>query len=458
MKVPDKPLKSNNINLVVYQIELTEDGYEHFISEFENNNNNEGLSQENRIKNVRSHDIYDHFWYCSKEDFDKWKKRFGENKKNWQNKEEDQQNDFVWYDHICIRNKYLARKKEKKEKICNYSKSINKPCGGKMKVPLKPLPGENEKFELYRIELNKEGYGAFKLEFKNDEDDIFMNEFFEYFKVNNKEKLVSPGLSSENELTEKDDWNKLSESLKNIRISTTQQQQIPKLPIVNNLPEIISVSEDSEPINWNKVKNNSNIKMVIARSTIGLKIDKDFILNYQSMINVEFKQIGVYHHFIGGLDSPTPEEQFKLVKEILEKVKFEKKKHLFSIAVQTGISSEYNANANSTDFTIKLITFVNLLYQNDFMRPIIYCNNNSWKKLIDPNIADEKFSKLPLWIAHYTKDPNPVYPDTWKLRGIQWWMWQYKDDEVIDGIVNHVYCSKRNKQYNIKDKYFCSDV
>ena len=91
------------------------------------------------------------------------------------------------------------------------------------------------------------------------------------------------------------------------------------------------------------------------------------------------------------------------------------------------------------------------------MRPIIYCSNNSWKKLIDSSVADEQFSKLPLWIAHYTGDPNPEYPDTWKSRGIQWWMWQYSGNGVVDGIINHAYCSRRNK-YSIQDELFRSAV
>ncbi|CAK5035303.1 unnamed protein product [Meloidogyne enterolobii] len=92
------------------------------------------------------------------------------------------------------------------------------------------------------------------------------------------------------------------------------------------------------------------------------------------------------------------------------------------------------------------------------MLPIIYCNNNSWKKLIDTTEVDEQFSKLPLWIAHYTQDPNPEYPETWKSRGKKWWMWQYSDKEVMEGMINPVYCSRRNKLHFIHDKMFRSAV
>uniref|UniRef100_A0A915CNW9 Lysozyme n=1 Tax=Ditylenchus dipsaci TaxID=166011 RepID=A0A915CNW9_9BILA len=219
-------------------------------------------------------------------------------------------------------------------------------------------------------------------------------------------------------------------------------------------PEIISVSEDNDRIEWEKLRVNSNLKMVIARSTIGLKLDREFYYNYRSMVSVKFQQLGVYHHFLGGSNAPTPEEQLQLVTEILEKVEFKKKKDLFGIAVQT----EHNANADPLCFTAQLARFVSLVLQNDFMRPIIYCNNNSWKKLIDSSVADELFSKLPLWIARYTDDPCPEYPDTWKSRGIQWWMWQYTELGVVDGIINHVYFNRRNELYSIQDDLFRSSV
>ena len=78
--------------------------------------------------------------------------------------------------------------------------------------------------------------------------------------------------------------------------------------------------------------------------------------------------------------------------------------------------------------------------------------------LIDSRLADEMFSKLPLWVAHYTDDPNPLYPDTWKSRGIPWWMWQFTDTGLVDGIINHVYISRRNGAFSIEDSLFHSAV
>jgi len=88
------------------------------------------------------------------------------------------------------------------------------------------------------------------------------------------------------------------------------------------------------------------------------------------------------------------------------------------------------------------------------MRPLIYCNNNSWEKLIDSTVADELFSRLPLWIARYTDDTFPQYPETWKSRGIKWWLWQYSELGVVEGKINHVHYNRRNKFYFIQDDMF----
>uniref|UniRef100_A0A1I8BBU7 Lysozyme M1 n=1 Tax=Meloidogyne hapla TaxID=6305 RepID=A0A1I8BBU7_MELHA len=337
-----------------------------------------------------------------------------------------------------------------------------------MKVPEKP---EKDKVGFYRIELTDDGFEHFVSEFEDGGDSYkdFLLVTFKQINDNRMSKqssslneiLFHPTTSSTSNQSqseqERQQWDELSKRLMN-SMQISQPLQVPHSRTVHPI-EIISVSEDSDRIQWDIVRNNNrNLKMVIARSTAGLNLDKDFYYNYRSMISLKFQQIGVYHHFIGGPRSPSPEEQFKFLKEKLENVEYNKKNHLIGIAVQTGISSEYNADAEPLTFTAKLSIFVNLLLKNDFMRPIIYCNNNSWSKLIDPTLADELFSKLPLWIANYTEDPNPDYPGTWKSRGIKWWMWQYSDKGVMDGMINPVYCSRRNKLYSIQDDMFRSAV
>jgi hypothetical protein len=98
------------------------------------------------------------------------------------------------------------------------------------------------------------------------------------------------------------------------------------------------VAETSGEINWEIVKkSNSNPKMIFAKVARGLQEDKYFCVNFSNILTMEsVKQVGVYHYFIGCKDSPSPEEQFQTVVDVLNKVGFDKRKHLFAIAVQTG--------------------------------------------------------------------------------------------------------------------------
>uniref|UniRef100_A0A915N0M7 Lysozyme n=1 Tax=Meloidogyne javanica TaxID=6303 RepID=A0A915N0M7_MELJA len=414
-------------------------------------------ADENKL--IRKNVSYNRSWIFSSTDFEKWKRRFDKAKKNWQKKYT--RDSFIWYNHNCIR----------KKKKCKYSKSEDNSCRGKMKIPEKP---EGDKFGFYRIELTDDGFEHFVSEFEEEDDDYgnFIFEFFKEFNSNNTVnevtgnffkdgdlgliiKLFYPATSGSSSLVgqsqsdeEKKMWDELSKRLmKSVQISAPVRAP----PARTHPPEVISVSEDNDRIQWERLRsNNPNIKMVIARCSIGLNLDKEFYYNYRSMISVKFLQIGVYHHFLGGQNSPTPNEQLQFLKDILGNIEFNKKKHLIGIAVQT----EYNADADPLTFTAKLSIFVNLLLKNDFMRPLIYCNNNSWEKLIDPTVADELFSRLPLWIARYTDDPFPQYPETWKSRGIKWWLWQYSELGVVDGIINHVHYNRRNKFYFIQDDMF----
>uniref|UniRef100_A0A915NUQ9 Lysozyme n=1 Tax=Meloidogyne floridensis TaxID=298350 RepID=A0A915NUQ9_9BILA len=410
-------------------------------------------ADENKL--IRKNVNYSHPWVFTPDDFQKWKRRFDKAKKNWHMKYT--RDSFTWYNHNCIR----------KKKKCKYSKSGDNSCRGKMKIPVVPKADE---LGFYRIELTEDGFEHFVSEFEDDDDD-YKNFIFEFFKEVNSYKKNSeqpstvnasmfyffyPSTSGTSVQSQSDqiinEFAELSERMKSVRI--TQPRQIATTKETHP-PEIISVSEDSDRIQWAKVRSsNPNLKMVIARCTVGLDVDKDFYYNYRAMISLKFLQIGVYHHFFGGQNSPTPEEQFQFLKKILENAGFDKKDHLIGIAVQT----EYNADADPVQFTANLSIFVDLLLKNGFMLPIIYCNNNSWKKLIDTTEVDEQFSKLPLWIAHYTQDPNPEYPETWKSRGKKWWMWQYSDKEVMEGMINPVYCSRRNKLHFIQDKMFRSAV
>lgn len=96
------------------------------------------------------------------------------------------------------------------------------------------------------------------------------------------------------------------------------------------------MSNDNHDIDWDTLLDKNNIKMMFARSSVGISEDQKFKSNFEAMQKSKLDQIGAYHHFIGKISSSTPNEQFDFLKKLLEDVKFDKKKHLLAFTVQTG--------------------------------------------------------------------------------------------------------------------------
>jgi lysozyme len=62
------------------------------------------------------------------------------------------------------------------------------------------------------------------------------------------------------------------------------------------------------------------------------------------------------------------------------------------------------------------------------IKPIIYSRKNYLLSLLGNGL--EELASYPLWIAHYTTDPQPEIPSTWR----DWAFWQYTDAGRVNGI------------------------
>ena len=89
--------------------------------------------------------------------------------------------------------------------------------------------------------------------------------------------------------------------------------------------------------------------MVFARCTLGTTRDSEFLNNFSAMIAARLPQLGVYHHFLGGLNSPTAEEQYEIINQVLCEVGFNKRKDLFAIAIQTDKSFDVKAKCKTSE-------------------------------------------------------------------------------------------------------------
>lgn len=62
--------------------------------------------------------------------------------------------------------------------------------------------------------------------------------------------------------------------------------------------------------------------------------------------------------------------------------------------------------------------------------PIVYCSPGTF----DPGVSGDDFGGFPLWVANYTRAPQPVVPTDWD----HWDFWQYSSTGRVPGIVGNV--------------------
>jgi GH25 family lysozyme M1 (1,4-beta-N-acetylmuramidase) len=66
-------------------------------------------------------------------------------------------------------------------------------------------------------------------------------------------------------------------------------------------------------------------------------------------------------------------------------------------------------------------------------KPMIYTSNGFWNASVGGQ-WDGYFATLPLWVAHWTTQPQPLLPRGWN----QYKLWQFTDKSAIDGFAKPV--------------------
>ncbi len=98
-------------------------------------------------------------------------------------------------------------------------------------------------------------------------------------------------------------------------------------------------------------------------------------------------------------------------------------------------SAEKDTTLTKAQYAIWLKVFLETVEGRTGIRPIIY----SYAPYLDQHLpANHEFGKYPLWLAAYTKG-TPKLPKGWEGG---YYMWQYTDSGVMDGITTKVDLSK----------------
>ena len=184
----------------------------------------------------------------------------------------------------------------------------------------------------------------------------------------------------------------------------------------------IDISHHQGEIDWSGL--DTSLDFIICKATEGeTHIDSKFKKNWDSIDCIK----GCYHFF---RPQYSGKKQALLYLSVI---------NLDSGNIKPIVDVEYTKYWNNKKYIKKyisnLISFINTIKENTGYDPIIYTNPNFWESYIEKYYHSDHL----LWIADYRKREQPQVPSKFE----DWYIWQYTDKGIIDGICGHVdlnYC------------------
>jgi lysozyme len=187
----------------------------------------------------------------------------------------------------------------------------------------------------------------------------------------------------------------------------------------------IDVSHNNNIVDWKSVAA-AGISFAFAKATDGRSFqDPQFNVNYAGMKNNGIIR-GAYHFFHPKTDAFAQAENFlKLVQalgpgDLPPALDVEVTDNKTASAIITGMEEWLGVVGTSLDCT-----------------PIIYTSASFW----DANLAGtSEFAEHPLWVAHYTSDPQPNIPKGFSSYAF----WQFTEDGAVNGVRGKVDLNRFN--------------
>ncbi|HEY9811087.1 MAG TPA: GH25 family lysozyme [Halomicronema sp.] len=192
----------------------------------------------------------------------------------------------------------------------------------------------------------------------------------------------------------------------------------------------IDVSDFQENVNWRAVADDG-ISFAFAKATEGTTfVAESFARNWSGMKSVKIIR-GAYHFFRPQSD---PEAQ---AKHFLKIVKLEPGD------LPAVLDVESSGGLSGSAIAERMTVWLNIVEKATKRKPIIYTYPGFWERIGNM----QKFKDYPLWIAHYTNDPEPWVTGGWDV----WTMWQFTDSGTVKGIsggvdINRFQTSREGKR------------
>ena len=184
----------------------------------------------------------------------------------------------------------------------------------------------------------------------------------------------------------------------------------------------IDVHDGQGDVAWQTVA--ANCQFAFIRGAYGDRADGRYLDNYEGC-RANHLPVGLYHFFRATRD---PQKQADVMCSVLDKVNFGTGD--LSPVLDVEDNPHYDGPWNPADngkYIDGLRVWLNTI-KTTFPKctPIIYARASFWSVLGNPS----GFDQYPLWIAHYTQNPQPRLPQGWKSYAF----WQYTASGNTPGV------------------------
>jgi lysozyme len=221
--------------------------------------------------------------------------------------------------------------------------------------------------------------------------------------------------SGEFELTVPIDWFQMG----NVPGEMVVTLQAPDHTTVCNVPSPsstlgIDVSHYQGHVDWQAVQENG-IAFAFVKATEGRTwVDDFFAQNWKEMKRVGILR-GAYHFFLPDRDATEQANHF-----------------LQTVRLETGdlppvLDLEVDRGVKPADILQGAKAWLNRVEQAIQRQPMVYTYPSFWKDTLG-NPTD--LADYPLWIAHYTTQPQPIVPGGWS----DYTFWQHTEKGMVAGV------------------------
>ena len=191
----------------------------------------------------------------------------------------------------------------------------------------------------------------------------------------------------------------------------------------------IDVSHNNGTVDWKKIAA-SGIGFAFAKATEGdAFLDPQFDANYNG-IQSNGIICGAYHFFRPGKNAQAQAESFLKTVQALKPVD-----------LMPALDVEVNDNKAASDTIAGIQLWMDTVAVGLNSRPILYTSASFWNANLG---GTGQFADYPLWVAHYTSDPQPNIPKGFSGYAI----WQFTEQGAVSGVSGNVDLNRYNGSVN----------